>query len=110
MRHQEKPLKNINPFTNEIINHVAEGDVADVEKAVAAANRAFHGEWGQLKVSERLKYIHKIADLIDQHIEEIAPLESLDTGLPISQTKKYGSTSCTELSFLCRNGIEPFSW
>src|SRR5699024_4993344 len=44
--------------------------------------------WGKMKVSERLSYIHKIADVIDEHIEEIAPLESYDTGLPISQTKK----------------------
>lgn len=94
-----KTFENINPFTNEIINHVAEGDVADVEKAVAAANRAFHGEWGQLKVSERLKYIHKIADLIDQHIEEIAPLESLDTGLPISQTKNMVARAAQNFRF-----------
>lgn len=63
------------------------------------AHRAFHGEWGQLKVSERLKYIYKIADLIDEHIEEIAPLESMDTGLPISQTKNMVARSAQNFRF-----------
>lgn len=94
-----KTFENINPFTNEVINHVAKGDSTDIHAAVEAAHRAFHGEWGQLKVSERLKYIYKIADLIDEHIEEIAPLESMDTGLPISQTKNMVARSAQNFRF-----------
>ncbi|KYC92506.1 5-carboxymethyl-2-hydroxymuconate semialdehyde dehydrogenase [Heyndrickxia sporothermodurans] len=94
-----KTFENINPFTNEVINYIAEGDAADINSAVEAAHRAFHGEWGQLKVSERLKYIYKIADLIDEHIEEIAPLESMDTGLPISQTKNMVARSAQNFRF-----------
>lgn len=94
-----KTFENINPFTNEVINYIAEGDAADIHVAVEAAHRAFHGEWGQLKVSERLKYIYKIADLIDEHIEEIAPLESMDTGLPISQTKNMVARSAQNFRF-----------
>lgn len=94
-----KSFENRNPFTNEVINYVAEGDSADVNAAVKAANRAFHGEWGRMKVSERLKYIHKIADLIDEYISEIAPLESLDTGLPISQTKNMVARAAQNFRF-----------
>lgn len=94
-----KSFENKNPFTNEVINHVAEGDIEDIQRAVAAAKHAFHGEWGRLKVSARLKYIYKIADLIDEHIEEIAPLESMDTGLPISQTKNMVARAAQNFRF-----------
>ncbi|GIP62394.1 aldehyde dehydrogenase [Virgibacillus pantothenticus] len=92
-------FENISPFTNETINVVAAGERADIDKAVKAAKKAFHGEWGKLKVRERLAYIYKIADVIDEHIDEIAPLESFDTGLPISQTKKMVSRAAYNFRF-----------
>ncbi|MCD5322147.1 MULTISPECIES: 5-carboxymethyl-2-hydroxymuconate semialdehyde dehydrogenase [Pontibacillus] len=94
-----KAFENLNPFTNETINQVAEGDTADIDEAVRAAKAAFKGEWGQMKVKERLAYIYKIADLIDEHIHEIAPLESYDTGLPISQTKKMVARAAQNFRF-----------
>ncbi len=94
-----KSFENINPFTNETINHIAEGDSADIDEAVLAAKTAFKGEWGQMKVKERLSFIYKIADLIDEHIHEIAPLESYDTGLPISQTKKMVARAAQNFRF-----------
>ncbi|MFD2924523.1 5-carboxymethyl-2-hydroxymuconate semialdehyde dehydrogenase [Halobacillus naozhouensis] len=90
---------NINPFTNEKINQVASGDRNDIDKAVKAARKAFKGEWGSLPLKERLSYVYKIADLIDEHIEEIAPLESFDTGLPISQTKKMVARAAQNFRF-----------
>ncbi|MFC0524530.1 5-carboxymethyl-2-hydroxymuconate semialdehyde dehydrogenase [Pontibacillus salicampi] len=90
---------NHNPFTNETINYVAEGAQADIDKAVSAARAAYKGEWGKLKVKERLAYVNRIADLIDEHIEEIAPLESYDTGLPISQTKKMVARAAQNFRF-----------
>lgn len=95
----KKTFGNLNPFTNETINQVAEGDKADIDKAVAAADRAFKGTWGKLKLKERLAYINKIADVIDAHIEEIAPLESYDTGLPISQTRKMVARAANNFRF-----------
>ncbi|TCP30854.1 5-carboxymethyl-2-hydroxymuconate semialdehyde dehydrogenase [Scopulibacillus darangshiensis] len=94
-----KTFENLNPFTNSVINQIAEGDKADIEAAAKAAKSAFHGEWGKLKVNDRLNYIYKIADLIDEHIEEIAPLESLDTGLPISQTKNMVKRAAQNFRF-----------
>lgn len=96
----KKTFENFNPFTNEKINEVAAGDKADIDAAVKAADEAFRkGPWGKMKVSERLSYIHKIADVIDQHIGEIAPLESLDTGLPISQTKNMVARAAQNFRF-----------
>ncbi|MCL6585530.1 MAG: 5-carboxymethyl-2-hydroxymuconate semialdehyde dehydrogenase [Anoxybacillus sp.] len=93
-------FENLNPFTNETINRVAAGNREDISLAVAAAKEAFrNGSWGSLKVSERLRYIQRIAELIDKNVEEIAYLESLDTGLPISQTRKMIARSAENFRF-----------
>ncbi|EZH65219.1 betaine-aldehyde dehydrogenase [Bacillaceae bacterium JMAK1] len=90
---------NYNPYTNEPINEVASGNDRDIEIAVAAAKKAFNGEWGNLPVQKRMVYLNKIADLIDEHIEEIAPLESYDTGLPLKQTKKMVARAAQNFRF-----------
>ncbi|MFG6149295.1 5-carboxymethyl-2-hydroxymuconate semialdehyde dehydrogenase [Halobacillus sp. B23F22_1] len=90
---------NINPFTNEKINSVASGGKEDIHKAAMAAKKAFKGEWGKMKQSERLVYVYKIADLIDEYVEELAPLESYDTGLPLSITKKMVSRASQNFRF-----------
>ncbi|WP_163528742.1 5-carboxymethyl-2-hydroxymuconate semialdehyde dehydrogenase [Halobacillus ihumii] len=95
----KEQFENVSPFTNEKINQVASGGSADIEKAVKAARKAFEGEWGSLPLKERLSYIYKIADVIDEHIDEIAPLESYDTGLPISQTKKMVARAAQNFRF-----------
>lgn len=83
-----KTFENLSPFNNKAINNVAEGFKEDIDQAVAAARAAFdNGPWRTMKVEERLKYMNRIADLIEENAEEISFLESLDTGLPISQTK-----------------------
>lgn len=96
-------IENINPFTNEPINEVAEGRAEDIDKAVAAAREAFdNGPWRTMKLKERMAYIYKIADLIDEEIEKIAYLESLDTGLPISQTRNMVSRASENFRFYAR--------
>ncbi|GEL76987.1 5-carboxymethyl-2-hydroxymuconate semialdehyde dehydrogenase [Tenuibacillus multivorans] len=95
----KETFENLSPFTNEKINVVASGDSSDIDKAVAAAKKAFQGEWGQLKLDERLNYVYKIGDLIEAHSEEIAMLESYDTGLPISQTRKMIARSAKNFRF-----------
>src|SRR5699024_5548498 len=51
-------FENRNPFTNEVTNHVAKGEEADIIKAVEAADNAFHhGEWGKMTLKERMTYI-----------------------------------------------------
>lgn len=94
---------NINPFTNEVNNKVAEGREEDMNKAVSAAKEAFKtGPWGSMKMEDRMTYINRIADLIDEEVEEIATLESLDTGLPIAQTRKMISRAAENFRFYAR--------
>lgn len=94
---------NINPFTNEQINLVSEGQKTDIDKAVSAARDAFeHGPWKTMKLSKRLSYIYRIADLIDEEVERIAYLEALDTGLPISQTRKMVNRASENFRFYAR--------
>lgn len=79
-----KTFPTINPATGETICHVAEGDKADIDLAVAAARRAFEsGPWPKMNASERGRLLNKLADLMEKHIEELAALESLDNGKPI---------------------------
>jgi 5-carboxymethyl-2-hydroxymuconic-semialdehyde dehydrogenase len=93
-------FQNINPFNNEPINEVAEGFAEDIDLAVKAARKAFdEGPWRTMSVNKRLQYILKIADLIEQNGEEISYLESLDTGLPIAQTKKQAARAAENFRF-----------
>jgi 5-carboxymethyl-2-hydroxymuconic-semialdehyde dehydrogenase len=97
---KSQEFDNLSPFTNEPINQVSEGFKEDIDLAVSAARNAFdNGPWKKMKLAERLTYINKIADLIDENIEEIAHLESIDTGLPISQTKKMTSRAAYNFRF-----------
>ena len=74
-----------NPATGTVISNVAEGDVEDVNRAVAAARRAFDGkDWSRTTPSMRGRLLWKLADLIEQHTEEFAQLESIDNGKPVA--------------------------
>jgi phenylacetaldehyde dehydrogenase len=74
-----------NPATGETLARVAEGDAEDINRAVRAARRAFEeGPWGRLTASDRGRIIWKIGDLILEHADELAQLESLDNGKPVA--------------------------
>src|SRR5258708_6810324 len=76
-----KTFITVNPATGQPLAQVAEGDAADVERAVAAARKAFdESSWTKMKPGERTKLLLRIADLIDQHRDELAQLETLDNG------------------------------
>ena len=69
------------PSSDQVIAHCALGDAADVDLAVGAARRAFEaGEWAQMKPVDRERVLHKLADLIEQHADELAELEAIDNG------------------------------
>ncbi|MDR7076158.1 acyl-CoA reductase-like NAD-dependent aldehyde dehydrogenase [Neobacillus niacini] len=70
-----------NPATGEIITTVPEGDKEDINRAVAAARKAFEeGPWPKIKPNERANLLLKLADLVEQNAEELAHLETLDNG------------------------------
>ncbi|MBB4689576.1 aldehyde dehydrogenase family protein [Amycolatopsis jiangsuensis] len=72
----------VDPGNGEVLAQVAEAREHDVDLAVAAARRALDGPWGRMSPSERGRLVHRIGDLISEHAEELAELESLDNGKP----------------------------
>ncbi|XP_055016334.1 cytosolic 10-formyltetrahydrofolate dehydrogenase-like [Boleophthalmus pectinirostris] len=76
-----KTYKSINPTTGTALCDVSLAQISDVDRAVAAAKEAFeNGEWGKMNPRDRGRLIYKLADLMEQHQEELATIESLDSG------------------------------
>ena len=73
------------PSTGDVIAKVTAGDREDIDRAVKAARAAFEsGPWSKMSVSERGRLIWKLADLIEANLDELAELESLDNGKPMT--------------------------
>jgi aldehyde dehydrogenase (NAD+) len=79
-------FKTVSPSTEEVLSEVARAGEADVDRAVAAARRAF-GTWSALPGSERAKYLFRIARIVQERSRELAVLETLDNGKPIKETR-----------------------
>jgi aldehyde dehydrogenase (NAD+) len=82
-----KTFPTINPATGEEICQVAEADAGDVDNAVKAARTAFEGPWRKMHASERGRLLHRLADLIEKNADQLARLESIDNGKPLSVAK-----------------------
>jgi acyl-CoA reductase-like NAD-dependent aldehyde dehydrogenase len=85
-----KTFETINPATAEVLTTAAEASAADVDAAVQAARKAFddsEGPWRTMTASERGRVLWKIAELVEQHIDELAQLETLDNGKPIFESR-----------------------
>src|SRR5918995_6138315 len=79
-----RTFERINPATGEVLTRVAAGDAIDVDRAVAAARRAFEsGEWSRADPADRKRVLLRLAELILEHGEEFALRDSLDMGKPI---------------------------
>jgi aldehyde dehydrogenase (NAD+) len=76
----------INPHDGTVLAEVAEAREEDVDRAVAAAQRAFPG-WSRTAAAERGRLLYRLADLIEGRGEELARLESMDTGHPIRDSR-----------------------
>ena len=76
----------LDPVSNEVYVQAAAGQKADVDRAVAAARRAFtEGPWPRMLPRQRSRVLHRIADLVEASDARLAELETFDTGLPITQ-------------------------
>ncbi len=76
-----------NPATGALLADVAEAGAADIDLAVAAARRAFEqGPWASFKPFDRQQVMLRLADLVERHYDELAMLDTLDMGGPISRT------------------------
>ena len=74
----------VNPATGEPLAEMSAGTEADVDRAVAAARKAFRsGVWSRLAPRQRMEVLYRLADLIDRDAESLAVLETLDMGKPI---------------------------
>jgi len=86
-----RTFETINPATTEVLTQVAEAGPAEVDAAVAAARKAFDdaaGPWRKLSASARGRLLWAIADLVEQNIDELAELETLDNGKPIFESRQ----------------------
>jgi acyl-CoA reductase-like NAD-dependent aldehyde dehydrogenase len=79
----------VNPATGQVIARVAEGEAADIDLAVKAARRAFEGSWGKMAPADRGRLLGRLADLISVRLEDLARLDTIDSGKPIYDTR-YG--------------------
>jgi acyl-CoA reductase-like NAD-dependent aldehyde dehydrogenase len=82
-----KTFETVNPANEEVLALIAEGDKADVDEAVKAARKALEGKWPSITPHQRSRYLLRIADLIDEHADQLAELESLDNGKPLAIAK-----------------------
>jgi aldehyde dehydrogenase (NAD+) len=80
-------FKSVNPATEEVLTEVSAASEADVDRAVAAARRAFTRVWGPMRPADRGKYLFRIARLLQERAREFAVLESLDNGKPIRESR-----------------------
>lgn len=83
-----KTFETIHPATEEVIANVAEGDKEDIDRAVKAARDAFdNGPWRTMDARDRGRLMNKLADLIEDELDELAALETLDNGKPIRDSR-----------------------
>jgi aldehyde dehydrogenase (NAD+) len=80
-------FKTINPATEEVLSEIAEGSVADVDRAVKAARRAYAKVWSKMPATERGKYLYRIARIMQERAREFAVLETLNNGKPIRESR-----------------------
>ncbi len=82
-----KVFETRNPATDQVLTRIAECDLEDVNRAVTAARRAFEaGLWSKAAPEARKEVLLKLAELIRENQDELALLETLDTGKPISNS------------------------
>ncbi|PEZ84129.1 aldehyde dehydrogenase family protein [Bacillus sp. AFS017274] len=82
-----KTFETLDPSNGTVLAVVSEAGPEDVDKAVKAARKAFdNGPWKKMSASERSRLIYKLADLMEEHKEALAQLDTLDNGKPIGET------------------------
>ncbi|MDZ4753310.1 MAG: aldehyde dehydrogenase family protein [Phycisphaerae bacterium] len=81
-----KRFATLNPSTEEPLSHIVEATASDVDRAVAAARKAFKS-WSATKPTERAKYLFRIARRIQDKARELAVLETMDGGKPIKESR-----------------------
>ena len=81
-----KTFETPNPATGQTLAEVAEADKADIDKAVAAARRAYEGKWSKMSARDRGRLLYKLSQLIEENAQQLAALETADNGKPIRES------------------------
>ncbi|QTV79544.1 aldehyde dehydrogenase family protein [Microbacterium sp. NIBRBAC000506063] len=81
------PFQTISPSDESVIATVSAADEADIDRAVAAARRAYDKVWSKMSGRDRGKYLFRIARLVQERARELAVAESLDNGKPIKESR-----------------------
>lgn len=90
----------LNPVTNENYIRASSGQRADIDRAVAVARQAFtEGTWPKMAPRQRSLILHKVADIVESRDDQLAELESFDSGLPITQAKGQAQRAAENFRF-----------
>jgi aldehyde dehydrogenase (NAD+) len=82
-----RTFKTVSPASEEVLAEITEAGPTDVDRAVAAARKAYDKVWSKLPARERGKYLFRIARIVQERARELAVLESLDNGKPIRESR-----------------------
>jgi aldehyde dehydrogenase (NAD+) len=82
-----RTFKTVSPASEEVLAEITEAGPTDVDRAVAAARKAYDKVWSRLPARERGKYLFRIARIVQERARELAVLESLDNGKPIRESR-----------------------
>jgi len=77
----------VNPSNGETLCDIAVGDASDIDAAVAAATKALEGDWGRSTALERGRCLTRLGQLVLERLDELAELEALDVGKPLTQAR-----------------------
>jgi aminomuconate-semialdehyde/2-hydroxymuconate-6-semialdehyde dehydrogenase len=93
-------MASVDPYTRESWASIALGGAADADRAVTAARRAFDtGPWPRMGFAERGRLLHKLADLMEEHTDELALADSRDMGKPLVQARQDVARSAMNFRF-----------
>ena len=77
----------VNPATGEVIAQLSRGSSADIDRAVAAARRAFEGPWSKFTPYDRQKLMLRIHESVEKNFDELAHIETIDMGVPLVRSR-----------------------
>lgn len=81
------PYQTVNPFNNQLIKEYTPHTDQQVEQALAKADALYHSGWAKGDIDQRLPVLHKLADLMESRVEELAKIASQEMGKLIAQSR-----------------------
>ena len=98
-----RPIPVVNPATEEVIGHVAHAETADLDRALAAADKGFK-IWKKVSAFERYKIMRKAAELMRQRVDEIATIMTQEQGKPLFEAKAETALAADIIDWMAEEG------